>query len=285
MITTLEKTPRIATVSRMTRFHYLWFALIVLLAGFVLASLIVLWLIQKNTDPTRQNQSLWFIELLCLAVVIAIAYSLVYTMWRLKVAEAALRRFDREMRATSRCSRAMVGLKDEQTLLNDICRVLCDEAGYRMAWVGYAENDDAKTVLPVAWAGSEDEYLAKANITWADTERGRGPTGTAIRNGESAYTRDFKTDRQIDAWRENALQRGYRSSIALPLRDESARTFGALTIYSAEPNAFTAEGVRLMEEMAGDLASFGITSLRARTERNLAAQSQQLTPSTTMETS
>ncbi|HEX9046405.1 MAG TPA: PAS domain S-box protein, partial [Verrucomicrobiae bacterium] len=135
-----------------------------------------------------------------------------------------------------------------------------------MAWVGYAENDDAKTVRPVAWAGIEDGYLANADITWDDTERGRGPTGTAIRSGESVCIQDFATDLQAAPWREHALQRGYRSNIALPLKDESGQTFGVFTIYSAEPNAFTPDEIRLLGELAGDLA-FGITVLRARIER------------------
>jgi putative methionine-R-sulfoxide reductase with GAF domain len=249
------------------RFRSLWFALVVLLAVFILASVVVLWLIQKDTDPAKRNQSLWQAELFCLAAVIGIGYSIIYLMWKLEVAEESLRQLNREMRAISKCSRSIVRAEDEPMLLRDICNAICDEAGYRMAWVGYAEDDDAKTVRPVAWAGSEDGYLAKANITWADNEGGRGPTGAAIRSGESVYTRDFMTDRDVAAWRENALQRGYRSSIAVPLKDVRARTFGALTIYSAEPNAFTAQEMRLIEELAADVAAFGVTRLRERAGR------------------
>jgi len=36
---------------------------------------------------------------------------------------------------------------DEQSLLGDICRILCDEAGYRMAWVGYGERDDVQIFI------------------------------------------------------------------------------------------------------------------------------------------
>ena len=188
-----------------------------------------------------------------------------------KLAEEALRRLNRELRALSTCNQVLIRAVDEQTLLNDICRIVCDEAGYRMVWVGYAEHDDAKIVRPVAWAGVEDEYLANANITWADTERGRGPTGTAIRNGESICIQDFMTAPQAVLWREKALQRGYRSSIALPLKDERANTFGALNIYATEPNVFTPDETRLLRELADDLA-FGITILRVRIERKRAEE-------------
>lgn len=188
-----------------------------------------------------------------------------------KRAEETLRRMNRELRAISNCNQIMLRAASEQALLNEICRIICDEAGYRMAWVGYAENDAAKTVRPIAWAGVEEGYLANANITWADTERGRGPTGTAIRCGESICIQDFTTDPQVDPWREAALQRGYRSSIALPLKDENAHTFGALNIYSTEPNVFTPDEMRLLGELADDLA-FGITTLRTRAERKEAEQ-------------
>ncbi|MDD5028601.1 MAG: PAS domain S-box protein [Rhodoferax sp.] len=188
-----------------------------------------------------------------------------------KRAEDALRRLNRELRAISNCNQILMRVEDEQTLLNEICCIICEQADYRMAWVGFAENDEAKAVRPVAWAGVEDGYLAQADITWADTERGRGPAGTAIRSAKSSCLQDFGSDPRAAPWHDSALQRGYRSCISLPLQDESQITFGALTIYSAEPDAFTPGEVRLLEELAGDLA-FGITVLRTRNERKQAEE-------------
>jgi PAS domain S-box-containing protein len=184
-------------------------------------------------------------------------------------AEEVLHRLNRELRAISDCNQTLMRAVDEQTLLNEICRIVCDEAGYRMAWVGFAEKDDARTIRPVAWAGFEDRYLQQAHITWADTDRGRGPSGRAIRSGESVCIQDFALDPLADPWRDSAVQRGYRSSIALPLKDDSSGTFGTLNIYSTEPNSFTVDEIRLLEELAGDLA-FGILVQRARIEREQA---------------
>jgi PAS domain S-box-containing protein len=188
-----------------------------------------------------------------------------------KRAEETLRRTNRELRAISNCNQTLLRATDEQGLLKEICRIVCDEAGYRVAWVGYAENDEAKSVRAVAWTGTEEGYLASLGITWADTERGAGIIGTAIRTGKTSCIDDYAMDPRVAPWRESASQHGFRSAIALPLKDEYANTFGSLNIYSAQPNAFTSEEIRLLEELAADLA-FGIVSLRSRAARQRAEQ-------------
>jgi hypothetical protein len=105
---------------------------------------------------------------------------------------------------------------DEQALLDDICRIVCQEAGYRMAWVGFAEHDEAKTVRPVASAGFEEGYLERAVVSWAETELGRGPIGTAIRTGRTVLPAGL---RHRPARR--AVARG-SAAARLSLRDRSA---------------------------------------------------------------
>ncbi|HJV92441.1 MAG TPA: GAF domain-containing protein, partial [Azonexus sp.] len=188
-----------------------------------------------------------------------------------KLAEASQQRLNRELRAISNCNQTLMRADNEQALLHDICHIVCNEAGYRMTWVGFAENDEAKTLRPVAWAGAETGYIELGKLTWADTEHGRRPSGIAIRTGEPAGIADYESNPMAAPWRAAAIEHGYRSSISLPLKDESAKTFGVLNIYSEQSNAFTAEETRLLEELAGDLA-FGIMVLRARIERNQALE-------------
>ncbi|MDD5028186.1 MAG: PAS domain S-box protein [Rhodoferax sp.] len=188
--------------------------------------------------------------------------------------QQSLLQLNRELRAISNCNQILLRSENEQSLLAGICRIVCDEAGYCMAWVGYPENDEAKTIRPIAWSGVEEGYLAQDGMTWADTERGRGPCGVALRSGQSAAIQDFDTDPTAAPWRDAALRLGYRSNLALPLKDESAKTFGTLAIYSTTPNAFTPDEMRLLEELAGDL-SFGIVALRTRAERKQAEEALQ----------
>ncbi|HEY5478888.1 MAG TPA: GAF domain-containing protein [Gaiellaceae bacterium] len=186
---------------------------------------------------------------------------------RYKLAEETLLRLNRELIAGRECARATLRATSEERLLRDICRIVCNSGGYLMAWVGLVERDENKTVRPVAWSGVEDGYLSSAKITWADSERGRGPTETAARTGETVVLDDYASDPTGQPWRARAFQRGYRSSIAIPLRGSGGEVFAVLTIYADRAHAFTRRTVGLLEELAEDL-SFGIESLRARSERD-----------------
>jgi signal transduction histidine kinase/ActR/RegA family two-component response regulator len=174
-------------------------------------------------------------------------------------------RLTRELHAISSCIQAIIGAENEKTLLTEICRIICEQAGYRMAWVGYANQDEKKSVTPAAWAGHEDGYLQELHLSWGDNERGRGPTGSALRTNAKSYCSDFSTDPSVALWREAALRRGYLSSIVLPLRDRRGEAFGSLSIYSSELAAFDSEDARILELFASDLA-FGINALRERKE-------------------
>jgi PAS domain S-box-containing protein len=209
--------------------------------------------LQREVDALRQQQQQQQLE----AVAAAHAQ-----------AEAELLRVNRTLRMLSNCNQALVRSPSEQQLLDAVCRIAVEHGGYRMAWVGFAGNDTAKSVRPVAQAGFEEGYLASLHITWADAERGRGPTGTAIRTGRHVIARNIPTDPAFGPRRAAAIQRGYASSIALPLKDGTG-PFGALMVYSAAPDAFDEAEVALLTDLAADL-SFGIGALRERRARDRA---------------
>lgn len=197
-----------------------------------------------------------------IALVETAANLLAVTIETLRVEEER-RRLSRTLKVLGRCNEAVVGATDEAVLLQEICRLVVEEGGYRLAWVGFAEEDPANTVRPVAQTGFEEGYLETVTITYDDSEHGRGPTGTAIRTGQPAVVRNILTDSAYAPWREEATRRGYASSIALPLI-AGERRIGALNIYAAEPDAFAPDEVELLCRLADNLA-FGIQSLRART--------------------
>ena len=185
-----------------------------------------------------------------------------------KRAEEKLARLNRTLQTVNECNQALVRATEEYELLRSVCRILVEFGGLRMAWVGYREFNEDKTVRPVAQAGYEAGYLERINITWADTDRGRGPTGSAIRTGTTCWTRNIVTDPNMAPWRIEALSRGYASNVSLPLMSHG-EAFGALTLYAEEPDVFTETTVEQYTNLANNLA-YGVMALRTREERKRA---------------
>lgn len=189
-----------------------------------------------------------------------------------------LERLNRTLLTLGAGNRALVHVMDEQQLLDEMCRVVVDSGGYRMAWVGYARQDEGRTIELIAQHSSDNyfssakEFGEKLRLTWGDTERGQGPSAKAIRLGTTQVVADIQNDPAMLPWRELAREYDYATEIALPLIRQG-QPFGALTILSDRKDQFVPEEITLLEELASDL-SYGIASHRvqmekSRAERNL----------------
>jgi len=182
---------------------------------------------------------------------------------RIKI-ENKLQRKNTALLALSLINEAVIHIDKEQKLLDEVCRIITEVAGYRLVWVGFSQHDKIKTIKAVAQSGYEDNYLENLRLSWADTEAGRGPTGTAIRTGKVNFICNIMNDPRYTMWRDSAIERGYCSSIALPLKDKE-EIFGALNIYAAEVNAFDNEEICFLQDLTDSLA-YGLISLRLQDE-------------------
>ncbi len=177
-----------------------------------------------------------------------------------------LQKLNRALLTISEANQVAIQAVNEDKLLRDVCNILVKNAGYKMVWVGYAENDENRSIRPVAWAGHADGYIEKLKLSWAaDTARGRGPTGTAIREKRIVVDSDFSKDPDFEPWLSAAKSLGYVGSAAIPLFSDG-HVFGALNIYSAEADLFNSAEMKMLEELAGDLA-FSVVSIRTREEK------------------
>ena len=173
-----------------------------------------------------------------------------------KEAEEKLRRANRALQMLSRCNESLVRATSESELLGAICRIAVEVGAYRMAWVGYAREDPARSLDPVAHAGDDSGYLSEIKLSWDEKDAsGKGPAGRVIRTGEMFVCKDTQNDFHF-IWREQAQKRGYRGVICLPLQEEH-RTFGILCLYTGEVVQADTREVKLLQELANNLA-FGI---------------------------
>lgn len=199
-----------------------------------------------------------------------------------RVAErtAELTHLNRAHRALSAANHAVMRAESEQQLLQEVCRVITEIAGYELAWVGIPQQDEATTVRVAAGAGTAAKYLESLRVTWgADSKFGNGPVGKALRERRTVVIRDIELDQGFEPWREQALASGFRSVTGIPLIEEGA-SWAALAIYSSDGNAFDSAEVTLLKQLGADL-SYGMRTLRlrdqhARTLHQLADREQML---------
>ncbi|MGC2165332.1 MAG: HD domain-containing phosphohydrolase [Gallionella sp.] len=175
----------------------------------------------------------------------------------------------RSIAALGAVNRELVHATNEGELLLAICQIIIEQAGYKLAWVGYVQYDEEKSIRVMAHVGDYDEFLDHAVFTWAEDERGMCPAGRAVRSGVSQVSQDIANDENYAVHRDSAVDLNFASSIAIPLLREGKQVFAVLHIYSDEVYAFTPGEIKLLEEMAGDL-SYGIRSLHTSRERDLA---------------
>ncbi|QFY43856.1 response regulator [Candidatus Methylospira mobilis] len=185
-------------------------------------------------------------------------------------AEMELARANRALRMLSDFNQALIRITEETALLSEVCRIAIEVGGYRMAWVAFAEQDETKTLRPMAHAGFDAGYIDLFQLGWADSEHGQRPAVIAIRTGKPCLVRDIQGDPSFASFQDEALQRGYQAVIALPLISED-KTYGALSVYAGEGNAFDDREAGVLNELANDLA-FGITALRSQAERKRAEE-------------
>ena len=180
---------------------------------------------------------------------------------RKRQAEMELYRYNRALNVLNQCNHAIVHATSGQQMINEICRIIIQTGGYRFAWVGYAKADINRVIYPVASAGHEAGYLDYC-FDWKDEGKPFDPVTDAIRSGKTQIVKNLTTDPVYGVQRNAALERGYRSEISLPLMAGS-KSFGALMIYSSEPDAFDKEEEKLLVSLAEDLA-YGILAMYAR---------------------
>jgi len=176
----------------------------------------------------------------------------------------------RAHRVLAECGHALVHAEDETALLREMCRVVVESGGYKMAWVGLATGDPARPVHPAAHAGFGDDAPMTGAAGWGVDGRYQGFMHEVITTGAPHIARDILNDPKYARRRARAVQHGFQSSIALPLKSEG-RILGAIAIYAREPDAFDSEEIDLLTELANDIA-FGIAGLRTRSAREKAEE-------------
>lgn len=180
-----------------------------------------------------------------------------------KLAEAKIARLNRLYSVLSRINEAIIRIRDIDKLYEEACRIAVEDGGFLLAWFGRLDPETSAIKAIASWG--DRSYLDEIRITVLDNNEGRGPTGSAVREGRHLIVNDIENDQRMAPWRNRALEHGFRSSAALPLKVGQKIT-GAFSIYSGEKDFFNDEEMKLLDSLLADI-SFAAESMEHERQR------------------
>ncbi|MDT8405566.1 EAL domain-containing protein [Sulfuriflexus sp.] len=193
----------------------------------------------------------------------------------LELKEWEVGRANRALHTLSAGNRALVRAKDEQGLLEEMCRIAVQEGGYSMAWVEYRQRDNEQQLEVVAHAedtGNAGRYpppVANGPDIYSRLSE------KVIRTGKMQMIKNLRSNPDYQHEQNKAGKMDVAAIVSLPLFT-GTDVLGVLSICEAKNDAFDDDEIAVLREMSQDLA-YGINALRTHIKNEEAQAAMQHT--------
>jgi PAS domain S-box-containing protein len=226
----------------------------------------------------REHFSIFVLTSACMGAFLILLYLTISSSFsqKRKAQEKKLEKSRRLYATISQVNKMIIYAREADDLFHRLCSVIVDSGKFRMAWVGIIDRENS-IVVPACYAGYEAGYLNLVEVGPDSVPACMGPTGTAMREQRHYICNDIRTDPAIQPWKEEAMRRGYRSSMALPIF-KFGEPFGIFSLYSDEYHFFDDEEVRMLDEVVRDISFtleiFEKEELRKKAEKGVRIEKQ-----------
>jgi diguanylate cyclase (GGDEF)-like protein len=176
-------------------------------------------------------------------------------------AEIRIQRLNRVYAMLSGINTLIVRTRDRLELFDAACRIAVEHGQFKMAWIGIVDRNAMK-VVPIALAGAEPEFLTLIKDRFSlikdhfslreDAPLGNTMGARAVREKKAIVVNDIRDDPRM-LFAKERIERGLYSMAILPLL-VSDDAVGILALYADEPGFFDAEEMKLLTQLAGDIA-------------------------------
>jgi len=188
-----------------------------------------------------------------------------------KLQELRIERLNRVYAVLSGINNAIVRIRDRRELLEEACRIAVEDGGFGIAWIG-TYDAGTREITPVASAGlQENDTLRATKLVLHDgTPQSKGLISRMIAERRPVYSNDITIEPEVGGERRaEAIRRGYRSIIALPLLAEGSLV-GNLSLFAREADFFNEDELKLLTDLAGDV-SFALDHIAKEEKLNYLA--------------
>jgi diguanylate cyclase (GGDEF)-like protein len=163
-------------------------------------------------------------------------------------AEAQVRRLNRLLGVLISINNLIVRTRDRDKLFEHACRILVEQGQYAGAWIALLGVDRLQSI---AWAG--DTVVRQPTSEAPRSLPIISELLKAIEGGRPYICNDLASAPLDGLLPIDSRNTAIRAVMALPISVDE-HPVGVLTVYSAEPDVFTGDEVRCLEELSRDIA-------------------------------
>jgi len=176
----------------------------------------------------------------------------------------SIERVNKLYKMLSDINAANIHIRDRGKLFDTVCRIAMESGLFRMVWIGLLDGKTGN-VDCVAQSGYVVGYLDDLGINIFHAVSGSGPVGMAVKTGSYVACNDIASDLRMAPWRDAALKRDYRASIAFPLK-QSGKVIGAFSLYFYESGSLTDDVIQMLDNLVEDI-SFALDFIDESSQR------------------
>jgi PAS domain S-box-containing protein/diguanylate cyclase (GGDEF)-like protein len=169
-----------------------------------------------------------------------------------KRADVKIRHLNRVYAVLSSINGLIVRVRGRDELFREACRIAVEAGSFKLAWIGNVDRR-AMCVRILAWHGADEEFISRIPLgLQAPGAPSTGLAACAVADGRPVISNDVASDERI-LLKEESAKRGIRSTVYIPLMI-GTEVEGILALYSGETHFFDEGEMRLLRELAGDIA-------------------------------
>jgi len=166
----------------------------------------------------------------------------------LEAQQLKVRRLSRFHELLSGINSAIVRLRERQTLFDEACRIAVQAGGFAAAWIALREPEGGALRLAASQGLSGERTL---RLREALAGRAADPCVALARQALTGAATAL--DHELGAAPGAGMEAAHRAAIALPLTP-GERPLGVLVLCTGEAGQFDDEELKLLGELAGDIA-------------------------------
>jgi diguanylate cyclase (GGDEF)-like protein/PAS domain S-box-containing protein len=146
----------------------------------------------------------------------------------------------------------IVRVRDRDELFREACGIAVAQGGFLMSMICVVDRQ-TMAIVPVASSGKDDELLTSINNILSSPEAAsKTMLALAVRERKVVISNDSQSDPRLTFGKQYAA-RAVRSIAVLPLI-VADQVIGVISLFAGEVEFFHAEEMKLLTELAGDIA-------------------------------